>query len=63
MSPYTSIVCSNGYAIEGQKILDACEKALEAIEKELPEEARFFEVYVQILDTCKEVLQGKKIVL
>lgn len=63
MSPYTSIVCSNEYVMDGQKILDVCEKALEAIEKELPEEARFFEAYVHILDACKEVLQAKKVVL
>lgn len=63
MSPYTSIVYSNGYVMDGQEILDTCSKALEAIEKELPEEARFYEAYVQILDTCKEVLQTKKVVL
>lgn len=54
---------SNGLALSGEIIERACLKALEAIENELPEEARFFEAYDSIIDNCKEILKGKKISL
>lgn len=63
MEPFGSIKFSNGYVLSNCVIEKACLKALQAIENELPEEARFFEAYAQIIDNCKETLQGKKIVL
>ena len=53
----------NGSVLSGEIIEKACAKALEAIENELPEEARFFETYDLIIDNCKEVLKEKKIIL
>lgn len=52
---------SNGFVLDNTIILKVCNSALKAIENELPEEARFFEVYCQIIDDCKVVLKEKKI--
>ncbi len=63
MEQFVSIKFSNGYVLSNGIIEKACSKALLAIENELPEEARFIEAYNQVIDSCKEMLQGKKVVL
>ena len=56
-------VFSNGFILSEKTIYEVCSKALKTIENELPEEARFLEVYYHIIDACKDVLKEKKIVL
>lgn len=63
MNEFEIIHFANGITLNGKLISETCSKALKAIENELPEEARNYEVYVHIINTCKEVLQGKRIVL
>lgn len=41
----------------------ACEEALKAIEKELPEEARTYEMYSAVLEECSNSLKAKRVVL
>ena len=41
----------------------ACEEALKAINKELPEEARTYEVYSAVLEKCTDCLKAKRVVL
>lgn len=51
------IICfSNGITLNGGLISETCSKALKTIENELPEEACNYEVYIHIINTCKEKL-------
>lgn len=63
MYEFQKIGFSNGVVLNGKLISQACSKALKAIESELPEEARFYEIYDFIIDTCKQELKEKKIIL
>ena len=63
MNRLSQIKFSDELFLNGEAIYEACLKALEAIENELPEEARVYAVYYHVLESCKEVLQEKKIVL
>lgn len=63
INKFGSVSFSSGLILEEETIYKACLKALEAIENELPEEARFFEVYNRVIDDCKDVLKEKKVIL
>lgn len=57
------VMFESGVRLRKSSITNACKKALKAIENELPDEARSFEVYCHIIDVCKDVLQEQKVVL
>jgi len=58
------VICfPNGLKLNGKLVFTACSKVLEAIKNELQEEAHLYEVYDYIIDTSKELLKEKKIVL
>ena len=63
MNEFELMQFSNGIVLNGELISRICSKVLKEIENGLPEEARIYEVYVNIIDICKETLQEKKIVL
>lgn len=57
-------VGNSGRMIDREVLSRAVEKALKAIEYELPAEARTLEAYRCVLDSCEKTLeQDKKIVL
>lgn len=63
MYEHQTVVFSNEISLNGKLVFQACSKALKAIESELPEEARSYEIYDFIIDTCKQKLKEKKIIL
>lgn len=58
-----AIQFSNGLVLKESIITQICEKVLLEIENELPEEARFYEVFSYVIDECKETLPRMKVVL
>lgn len=63
MNRLASVRFANEFVLDGELISKVCLKVLKTIENELPEETHSYEVYEYMLDTSKEMLQEKKIVL
>ena len=57
------VVFSNDTSIEKELLESAAECALQAIKKELPPEVLSYEVCKYVLQTCRDRLKTKKIVL
>ena len=54
---------SNGKKVDKAVIEKACDRVLEAIEKELPEEALSYEAYEFVISESAQRLKQKRIVL
>ena len=52
-----------GTRVSTEALNRACEAALKAIEKELPEEALTYEAYSAVLEECADQLKAKIVVL
>lgn len=52
-----------GTRVDSETVDRACEEALKAIEKELPERIRTYEAYSAVLEECTSHLKAKRVVL
>jgi hypothetical protein len=59
----TQLNFGNNIVLSDSVMTNACNKVLEVIENELPDEAHSHEIYDYVIDMCKEVLKTKKVIL